>query len=137
MIFAERDASQFRCCGPEGCGAIFAPPPMMVEFPAPPDLDLRPGPIQVTHGDPVVVTGPRFCIGAKCAAWIWRDPEFVHAQTTAKTEDALKPPPPPSEGKWSPAHPPYGNGLGDVVQQWTHPWIGRKGQCGLIPLEQE
>lgn len=58
MIFAEKDAKNFRCIGPDGCGlpAVSEPPPGEPGHNLPPQVWQK----------------LRWCIGAKCAGFAWR-----------------------------------------------------------------
>lgn len=116
MIFSEKTAEQFRCCGPEGCGSLpMMPSPILPESADLRAQDLKPGPLEwVPGGPPVVISGPRYCIGAKCAAWTWVDGDKQYHYNS--------PPPPDSLGEWKQ----------DYQTMWERPHPARRGGCGIV-----
>lgn len=132
MIYPENKASEFRCCGPEGCGSYPEPPEFTVPAEAPPPDPTKwtPGPIEYMHGDPVVITGPRFCIGAKCAAWEWHDAEieceFKYTATESETRQ-----PPSGDGWEADGTPVYIKSSNLWSTEWQRKNPERRGFCGL------
>lgn len=86
MIFPEKDAGQFRCCGPEGCGSL----PIRIT-----EVTLTTHPHQPpTHEATGAILDPlgvRLCIGAKCAAWTWFETEMTYVHSESGGVVASKP----------------------------------------------